>query len=45
MAQLSFYSAEANPPKLDDLAGLLCCQGQVASFGTTALYFLFTLET
>ncbi|MFL6141876.1 MAG: hypothetical protein ACJ72N_08420 [Labedaea sp.] len=36
MAQLSFFSAEANPPTLADLAGLLCCQGQVASFGGTA---------
>jgi hypothetical protein len=36
MAQLSFFSAEANPPVLDDLAGLLCCQGQVVSFGGTA---------
>jgi hypothetical protein len=36
MAQLSFFSAEANPPALLDLAGLLCCQGQVVSFGGTA---------
>lgn len=36
MAQLSFFSAEANPPRLDDLAGLLCGRGQVASFGATA---------
>jgi hypothetical protein len=36
VAQLSFFSAEANPPRVDDLAGLLCCQGEVASFGATA---------
>jgi hypothetical protein len=36
VAQLSFFSAEANPPSVADLAGLLCCQGQVASFATTA---------
>ena len=36
MGQLSFFSAEANAPTVDDLAGLLCCQGQVASFGSTA---------
>src|SRR4051794_30495038 len=36
MAQLSFFSAEANPPTLADLAGLLCCHGQIASFGGTA---------
>ena len=36
VAQLSFYSAEANPPRPADLAGLLCGPGQVASFGGTA---------
>lgn len=36
MAQLSFFSAEANAPKLTDLAGLLCAHGQTVSFGTTA---------
>jgi hypothetical protein len=36
VAQLSFFSAEANAPKVSDLAGLLCCHGQVASFGSTA---------
>lgn len=36
MAQLSFYSAEANPPCTGDLAGLLCCQGQLTSFARTA---------
>jgi hypothetical protein len=36
VAQLSFFSAEANPPRVGDLAGLLCCQGELASFGATA---------
>jgi hypothetical protein len=36
VAQLSFFSAEANPPSVADLAGLLCCQGQIANFGNTA---------
>jgi hypothetical protein len=36
VAQLSFYSAEANTPRAADLAGLLCCQGQVVSFARTA---------
>ncbi len=36
MAQLSFYSAEANRPHAGDLAGLLCCQGQLAEFARTA---------
>jgi hypothetical protein len=36
VAQLSFYSAEANRPCAGDLAGLLCCQGQLAEFGRTA---------
>ncbi|RZS41249.1 hypothetical protein EV193_103570 [Herbihabitans rhizosphaerae] len=29
---MSFYAAEANRPGLDDLAGLLCGQGQMAGF-------------
>jgi hypothetical protein len=33
VAQLSFYSAEANPPDRSDLAGLLCGPGQLVSFG------------
>ena len=33
MAQLSFYSAEANPPARGDLAGLLCGPGRLVSFG------------
>ncbi|HEU5109558.1 MAG TPA: hypothetical protein VFT95_13525 [Micromonosporaceae bacterium] len=36
MPQLSFYSAEANTPRVRDLAGLLCGSGQVESFGGTA---------
>lgn len=36
MAQLSFYSAEANRPQVGDLAGLLCCRGQMAEFARTA---------
>jgi hypothetical protein len=36
VAQLSFYSAEANRPHAGDLAGLLCCQGQMAEFARTA---------
>jgi hypothetical protein len=36
VAQLSFFSAEANAPKVADLAGLLCCQGQIASSANTA---------
>ena len=36
MAQLSFYSAEANRPHAGDLAGLLCCQAQLAEFARTA---------
>jgi hypothetical protein len=33
VAQLSFYSAEANPPARSDLAGLLCGPGRLVSFG------------
>lgn len=33
MAQLSFFSAEANPPARGDLAGLLCGPGKLVSFG------------
>lgn len=36
VAQLSFYSAEANRPSVGDLAGLLCCQGQLGEFARTA---------
>lgn len=33
---MSFYSAEATQPCVADLAGLLCGQGQMASFAKTA---------
>lgn len=33
MGQLSFYSADASPPRVADLAGALCGPGQVAGFG------------
>lgn len=36
VAQLSIFSAEASVPAVGDLAGLLCGQGQVASFASTA---------
>jgi hypothetical protein len=36
VAQLSFYSAEANRPRAGDLVGLLCCQAQLAEFARTA---------
>ncbi|HEX6353392.1 hypothetical protein [Actinophytocola sp.] len=44
MAQLSFYSAEANRPHAGDLAGLLCCRGQLAEFGRTAARLTLPLE-
>lgn len=36
MGQLSFFSAEATQPCVEDLVGLLCGPGQVVSFGRTA---------
>lgn len=33
VAQLSFYSAEACPASVDDLAGVLCGPGEATSFG------------
>jgi hypothetical protein len=33
VSQLSLFSAEARPPRLADLAGLLCGPGQIARFG------------
>lgn len=33
MRQLSFYSADAHPPRIADLAGLLCGPGQAVRFG------------
>jgi hypothetical protein len=44
VAQLSFYSAEANQPHAGDLAGLLCCQGQMAEFARTAARLTLPLE-
>ncbi|MQA09145.1 MAG: hypothetical protein GEU98_11485 [Pseudonocardiaceae bacterium] len=36
MRQLCFFSAEVSQPRLADLAGVLCGQGQLVSFGRTA---------
>jgi hypothetical protein len=44
VGQLSFFSAEANAPKPDDLAGLLCCHGQVVGFGNTAARLSVVLD-
>jgi hypothetical protein len=44
VAQLSFYSAEANRPRAGDLAGLLCCQGQLAEFARTAARLMLPLD-
>jgi hypothetical protein len=33
--QLSFYSVEAHPPRIADLAGLLCGPGQAVRFGNS----------
>jgi hypothetical protein len=44
VAQLSFYSAEANRPHAGDLAGLLCCQGQLAEFARTAARLTLALD-
>lgn len=33
---MSFFSAEADGPKVADLAGVLCAHGQIATFGRTA---------
>lgn len=35
MGQLSFYSAEASPPRVADLAGVLCGPGEAVGFGGT----------
>lgn len=34
MSQLSFFSAEANPPRPADLAGVLCGPGRALGFGS-----------
>jgi len=44
VAQLSFYSAEANRPHAGDLAGLLCCGGQLAEFARTAARLTLPLD-
>lgn len=44
VAQLSFYSAEANQPHAGDLAGLLCCRGQLAEFARTAARLTLPLD-
>jgi hypothetical protein len=44
VAQLSFYSAEANRPHAGDLAGLLCCQGQLAEFARTAARLTLSVD-
>jgi hypothetical protein len=44
VAQLSFYSAEANRPSVGDLAGLLCCQGQMGEFARTAARLTLPLD-
>src|SRR3954466_11225977 len=36
VAQMSFFSAEAMAPSVEDLSGLLCGQGQVAHFAHAA---------
>lgn len=36
VAQLSFFSADARAPCRADLAGLLCAQGQIATFASSA---------
>ncbi|WP_219414874.1 hypothetical protein [Pseudonocardia nigra] len=33
MSQLSLFSADARPPRVSDLAGLLCGPGQIVRFG------------
>lgn len=44
MDQLSFFSAEANNPRLADLAGVLCGPGQVTAFGRTAARLSVTVD-
>ena len=36
VSQLSFFSAEANPPRVGDLAGVLCGPGRAVGFGSGA---------
>lgn len=44
MEQLSFFSAEAEGPKVGDLAGVLCAHGQIATFGRTAARLSVVVE-
>lgn len=44
MDQMSFFSAEANGPAVADLAGVLCAQGQLVSFGRTAARLSVVLD-
>ncbi|WP_344863021.1 hypothetical protein [Amycolatopsis ultiminotia] len=41
---ISLFSAEATGPGLADLAGLLCCQGQITGFGHTAARLSVVVE-
>lgn len=45
MGQLSFYSADARPPRVADLAGVLCGPGQTVAFGAgTAVRLSVTVD-
>lgn len=44
VAQLSFFSADANLPSIADLAGVLCGQGELASFASSAARLSVTLD-
>ena len=41
---ISLFSAEASGPGLADLAGLLCCHGQITGFGRTAARLSVVVE-
>lgn len=45
MRQLSFYSVEAHPPRIADLAGLLCGPGQAVRFGSSGAARLSVVVT
>jgi hypothetical protein len=45
VGQLSFYSADATPPRVSDLAGVLCGPGQAVGFGAgTAVRLAVTVD-
>lgn len=44
VAQLSFFSADANLPSIADLAGVLCGRGELDSFASTAARLTVTLD-